>query len=608
MKIQSRPSRTPRQRLRASVAALTLVLLAACGGGEQATDEQVAAAFNSVSTTANGAGVMDGSFERTKGYLSQGNTVLRGLGAGNQTAQFRLQVPRTGYYEVFAWWPQAADGAGVVEATVLENRRATALKLDQSQLGGQWNSLGIFELDSRGGELVLRSGTGVRLLADAVRVTWVGMERPELRLDTTDLPVADRDDHYETMLVGWGGRGPFRFSLTKGVLPDGLTFDGATGRLSGVPAEAGSFMLQFSVIDADQRSAQGELSLEVVQSNDTPSSVQPRPFRLEGDRKKALATTSTASTGAALGALPDILRAQPEGTWAKVNLNNYSDAWVPADLRPLYLSSNPTPAKIISAWSSFAWDTKRGNLLLYGGGHANYRGNEVYQWRASTQRWERASLPSEMRQDTLGNWNAIDGADAAPASAHTYDNTLYLPYIDRVVVVGGAADSNGGHFLRLNPATGTSRITGFYMFDPERAHPDRVGGSTGSHVRRVAPWPEIEGGNMWANRDTFINAASATVLKNGWVNGCSANVPAEGKDVVYFRNANSVFRLTITDRDDPSTDLWQVVGVKWSGSGTKATCTYDPHQQVLLRTATQTVPFVFWSMATAGPSNRCAFH
>ncbi len=277
--------------------------------------------------------------------------------------------------------------------------------------------------------------------------------------------------------------------------------------------------------------------------------------------------------------------------------------WAPADLRPLFGAGNPTPAKIITAWSSFAWDSNRGNLLLYGGGHANYRGNEVYLWRGATQMWERASLPSEMRQDSLGNWNAIDSADAAPASAHTYDNTLFFPGIDRMVVVGGAADSNGGAYLRLDSGTGTSRQTGFYLFDPSRAHPDRVGGSTGSHVQRVAPFPEIVGGNMWANRETYLNAGAA-LMPGGFVNGCAAYAKADGKDVAYFRNASSVYRLTISNVNDPSTDAWEKVGVKWYGSGTKATCSFDPDLKLLLRTATQTVPFVYWNMASPTSGNR----
>ena len=51
------------------------------------------------------------------------------------------------------------------------------------------------------------------------------------------------------------------------------------------------------------------------------------------------------------------------------------------------------------------------------------------------------------------------------------------------------------------------RTTGPYLFDPSKADGSKVGGTTGSHVTRVAPHPEIVGGNMWENRDWPKNLA-----------------------------------------------------------------------------------------------------
>ena len=87
-----------------------------------------------------------------------------------------------------------------------------------------------------------------------------------------------------------------------------------------------------------------------------------------------------------LSGLLSILNTTPEGTWVQVNLNSYSEAWTPEELRPLYLTSNPDPSKIAYAWPSFAWDSNRGDLILYGGGHANYSGNDVYRWRGTTRK------------------------------------------------------------------------------------------------------------------------------------------------------------------------------------------------------------------------------
>jgi hypothetical protein len=266
----------------------------------------------------------------------------------------------------------------------------------------------------------------------------------------------------------------------------------------------------------------------------------------------------------------------------------------------LYGLSNPDPSRIILAWSGFAWDPNRAALLLYGGGHANYRGNDVYLWRASSQMWERASLPSAMVQNALGHWNAIDGVDKAPASAHTYDNNIFLPILDRMLVLGGAADANGGHYLTQATAT-TARSTGPYLFDPSRAHPDKVGGSMGSHVQRVAPYPEIVGGNMWSNRESWLNAsATSTPPTEVLSNGCTGYSVEEGRDIVYVRSAARLYRYEVKELANPAADVWKLVGrYYYGGSGSQSTCGYDPVRKIFLSTHAST-PFIFWDLTNTG--------
>src|SRR5690606_4239854 len=267
--------------------------------------------------------------------------------------------------------------------------------------------------------------------------------------------------------------------------------------------------------------------------------------------------------------LASIAARLPASEWRKVNLNSFSSAWAPASLRPLFGRGNPAPDKIIQAWSSFAWDSNRSALILYGGGHANYTGNDVYIWRSSTRLWERAALPSQVKFDPAGNLVAVDGPDHAPASAHTYDNNIFLPIIDRMLALGGAAETNGGHFLRHDTSRTdivTSRKTGPYLFDPNRADPNKVGGTTGSHVQRVGPYAGVVGGEMWSNRENWQNPTGAP--SNAFVNGCTAYAEENGKDVVYVRNYH-LYRYTINDLNDPTRDRWEVVGIFWGGPGDK---------------------------------------
>lgn len=602
---------TPRLRAVTGVLSLLLAatLLTACGGGSSSGDGGEvgggeARAFANVVMKNDDPGVrLDGGFEAVDGYLSQSRKVLRS-GAGGASARFSLAATRRGYYEVYAWWPQAAAGAGAAELVIRDAAGESTRRVDQAQLGGQWVALGVFELDpAKPASVTFKAVGAAPLLVDALRFQFVGDERPAVSVLTQDLPVALQNHAYEGMVEAQGGVAPYSFRVASGALPDGFELERETGAIRGIAALPGRHAFEVGVTDAQGREALQALAIEIVDTIDLEPTTTPPTARLGAPRAERRVGALAAGT-APLGGLAAAVAAMPEGEWRKVNLNLYSDVWAPASLRPLYFSGNPAPSKIISAWSSFAWDSNRGALILYGGGHANYRGNDVYLWRASTQMWERGALPSEMVQDALGNWRAVDGPDHAPASAHTYDNALFLPGLDRMLMIGGAADANGGHYLRQNTAT-TSRKTGAYLFNPALADPDKVGGSTGSHVKRVAPYPEVVGGNMWSNRDMYLNNTGATPPPSeAFVNGCTASAVEGGKDVAFVRTTSAVYKYTINDLANPAADTWQRVGVYFGGPGSKATCGYDPEREILVRTGSQSTPFVYWNLAAASPTNR----
>ena len=311
-----------------------------------------------------------------------------------------------------------------------------------------------------------------------------------------------------------------------------------------------------------------------------------------------------------LNGLVSLLNATPEGGWVRANLNNYSDVWTPAELRPLNLASNPTPEKIIIAWSSFAWDSRRGDLILYGGGHANYSGNDVYRWRGVTRTWERASLPSEIMLTPNGFHTAIDGVDAAPVSAHTYDNNLYLPIIDRFITFGGASYNTGNPYAR--PLTSsTSGVTGPYLFDPAKADGNKVGGTTGSHVQREGPFPDVVGGDMWTNRDVHQGNVSGNP-PSSHINGMTAYAQENGKDVIYVAARPgqgtdlTLYKYTINDLNDVTQDTWERVGMYWNGPSDQGAGAYDPVRKLFVRTGPATAPITYWDLNFAAPNNRDA--
>ncbi|HZF26871.1 MAG TPA: hypothetical protein VEZ88_11470 [Steroidobacteraceae bacterium] len=84
------------------------------------------------------------------------------------------------------------------------------------------------------------------------------------------------------------------------------------------------------------------------------------------------------------------------------------------------------PDNIMAAWSGGAFDTKRSRLLVWGGGHSDYAGNELYAFDVAAGQWSRLSNPS-----------------SSPVSVHTYDQLEYAPDQDRFVGIGGAVWPTG---------------------------------------------------------------------------------------------------------------------------------------------------------------------
>ena len=370
---------------------------------------------------------LEGAFERIDADLSRSAKVLHGVGGGPHRIVLPVDPGIRGHYRLFAWWPRVAYTA--VDAEIRVHPLGTRASLGPRAKAGQWNSVGIFELPATGAAIEIVGSPGAELIVDSFRLQYISAEAPPLSIETNALPIAVAGLPYEAAIEVIGNIGAPRFAIDASQLPAGLTLDPASGTLAGVPEVTGHYEFDVEAFDGNGQRAQRRFALEVTP---TPAAEPSAP----ADAKSGGAATKdgvASGTPPNLANLIGLIAALPEGGWAQASLNSYSSAWTPPDLRPLVGQGNPDPMRIILAWSGFAWDPNRGDLLLFGGGHANYSGNDVYRWRGTTRRWERAALPSEVKQDSFFNWPPIDGWDAAPASAHTYDNNIFFPHIDRLV-------------------------------------------------------------------------------------------------------------------------------------------------------------------------------
>jgi hypothetical protein len=91
------------------------------------------------------------------------------------------------------------------------------------------------------------------------------------------------------------------------------------------------------------------------------------------------------------------------------------------------------PAAVISAWGGGCIDTLRRDLLIWGGGHNDYAGNEVYAFNVDTLVWRRKSLATA----SPANNGAETNADGSPAARHTYGALIYSAALDSMLVAAG---------------------------------------------------------------------------------------------------------------------------------------------------------------------------
>ena len=82
-------------------------------------------------------------------------------------------------------------------------------------------------------------------------------------ITTARLKVGKEGTKYSAALKATGGKKPFSWSILSGDLPSGLTFDGATGKILGIPTEIGDFDLTVQVADSLDGNAQKTFSLLV---------------------------------------------------------------------------------------------------------------------------------------------------------------------------------------------------------------------------------------------------------------------------------------------------------------------------------------------------------
>jgi len=88
---------------------------------------------------------------------------------------------------------------------------------------------------------------------------------------------------------------------------------------------------------------------------------------------------------------------------------------------------------VVEAWCGAAFDTTRTAMIIFGGGHGDYAGNEIYllELNKATPTMTRITDPSP----NVGDPGTGIGAypDGLPGSSHSYDWPVYAPNTDELI-------------------------------------------------------------------------------------------------------------------------------------------------------------------------------
>ncbi len=154
-------------------------------------------------------------------------------------------------------------------------------------------------------------------------------------------------------------------------------------------------------------------------------------------------------TCTALTPQSNAIDALPPGEWMEIPNSHLRDVFAPVN--PSLLGG---PSGVVGAWSGGAFDTKRDRMIVWGGGHGDYYGNEIYVFDLNSLKWTRVNDPSFVEAG-VAEFPSGYYTDGNPVSRHTYNYLQYLPDpIDRFCSFGGAGLWQSGQY-------GTSHVDCF---------------------------------------------------------------------------------------------------------------------------------------------------
>jgi len=169
---------------------------------------------------------------------------------------------------------------------------------------------------------------------------------------------------------------------------------------------------------------------------------------------------------------PSWRRNQAANTWVEVPGNTLQSIDPEANpaINPNFPGTAPWrgvggQAQVMGSWSGGDFDLQNDDLWVYGGGHADYAGNELYKVRIASDSadWLMVRPPT----GAVGNEGVLDDGqeltgryfDGRPRSTHSYNRPVYIP-------ATGLAIGTLGNTYRVSEGTRE-----FLQFDAAKGEP-----------------------------------------------------------------------------------------------------------------------------------------
>lgn len=269
----------------------------------------------------------------------------------------------------------------------------------------------------------------------------------------------------------------------------------------------------------------------------------------------------------------------PAGHWLELQGTAMADVLPPQDTVP------GSRAAIVTAWSGGVYDRDRNRMVVWGGGHADYSGNEIYAFDLEALVWARLDDPS---LDVGGDEASGYYPDGRPRSRHTYDYLAYVPELGAMCSAGGAGlwmsgqinvanldcyDFATGQWSARAPAP-EGTIAGIADYD---AATGRIAYVLGPQLRYLATY-DVAADAWTSHGDNFTNGGLGLQL-TGRVHPSARRFVAVGGATIYSWDldvAGAVQEQTLAladpppgfDRSNPGLDYDAVLDrLVWWGGG-----------------------------------------